>query len=281
MFSSTCKLTNHQIPFDTNTFLAIIKLSTFVDNYCFTSCMFEDLFKKIGFNSKEATIYTLLYQRGANPVSTLAKLSGIKRTSVYDILKTLLDRGLILNFRQGSTTYFVVDDIKKIYFDQKEKMDYAEKIVQALKSNPANAEGMQINYYKGKEGYSEMHEDALLNAPREIIGWMNMDNFYYGIDPKREEQWTRERYRKGIGARLMLQESPLTLRMKKEDAALNREIRIIPQGHYPFPSSCYIYENHINFFHTENDVFTGVRIKSSAFFELQKQVFEMCWKLLG
>ncbi len=242
--------------------------------------MLQDLFEKIGFTAKEATLYTLLYQRGPNPVSTLAKLSGILRTSTYDILKSLIEKGLIISFRQGATTYFAIDDVKKIYLEQKEKVQCAEKIVKELRSIPVSTEGAQINYYKGIEGFREMHEDTLLHPTKEIIGWLNIDNFYMGLDQKGENSWTRKRYQKGIKVRLLLQDSKRSRAMKKNDPELNREIRIIPQGSYPFQSSCYLYENYISLFHTENDLFTGIRIRSSAFYQLYRQAFEMCWNLL-
>lgn len=241
--------------------------------------MLPEMFQKIGFNAKEATLYTILYQRGPNPVSTLAKLSGIKRTTVYDILKNLIERGLILNFQQGGTSYFAIDDVQKLYFEQKEKALYAEKIVQELKSNPLNTESLQINYYKGQEGYRQMYEDILRHKPPEFVGWMNIDNFYSGIDLKREEEWTKERHQKGIKVRLIMQESPLSHSLKKEDAKINREIKIIPAKKFPFESSAFIYENHITFFNTTNEVFTGIRIQHPEFYRMQKEVFEMTWKL--
>ncbi len=242
--------------------------------------MLTELFEKIGFNEKEAAIYTALYQRGPNPVSTLAKLTGIKRTSVYDILKSLMERGFVLNFQQGVTSYFAIDDVEKIAHDQKEKVQYAEKIVKELKSKPLASEGMQINYYKGLEGYRQMYEDMLSQNPSEIIGWMYIDNFYIGIDPKREEQWTQERNKKGTKVRLILQDSKVAQSMKKASAKINREIKIIPKKSYPFESSCFIYQNYICFFHTTEKIFTGIRIHHPEFFTLQKEVFEMTWKLL-
>ena len=242
--------------------------------------MILELFQKIGFPSKEAEIYTVLYQRGPNPVSTLAKLSGIKRTSVYDILKNLLGRGLILSFQQGSTTYFAVDDVQKLYLDQKEKVQYAEKIVEELKLKSLPSEGMQINYYKGLGGYRQMHEDILVLKPKEIMGWVNIDKFYEGIDPKREEEWTQERYKKGIRVRLILQDSKTARGMKKQDPTVNREVKIMPPHQSSFESSCFIYQDYICFFHANKKTFTGIRIHHADFFQLQKQAFEMAWQLL-
>lgn len=239
------------------------------------------MFEKLGFSDKEAQVYEALYQRGANSVSTLANITGVKRTSVYDIAKELLARGLIITFQQGGTTYFAIDDVKKLYLDQKEKLHFAEKIIENLKSGGLSDNGMQVTYYKGQEGYREMYEDILRYSPKELLGIMNIDNFYIGIDEDREAQWTKERHQKGIKVRLILQDSKMAREMKQASSEINREIHIIPAKKFPFQSSSFIYENYVTFFHTSHDVFTGVRIQHPEFYRLQMQTFEMVWSFLG
>lgn len=238
------------------------------------------MFEKLGFSDKEAAVYEALYQRGANSVSTLASITGVKRTSVYDIAKELLGRGLIITFQQGGTTYFAIDDVKKLYLDQKEKLNFAEKIIENLKSGGLSDNGMQVTYYKGQEGYREMYEDILRYSPKELLGIMNIDNFYLGIDEEREAQWTKERHQKGIKVRLILQDSKIAREMKRVSPEINREIKIIPAKRFPFQSSSFIYENYVTFFHTSHDVFTGVRIQHPEFYRLQMETFEMVWSFL-
>lgn len=241
--------------------------------------MLYELFERIGFSQKEAAIYTILIQRGANSASTLAKLSGFNRASVYDLLKALMNRGLILSFQQGSTTYFAVDDARKLYLEQKEKLECAEKIINDLKSLPLASEILQVSYYKGKEGYREMYEDILRANPKELLGWLNLDNFYLGIDPKREAEWTKQRFQQGIKVRLTLQDSVLVRTFQQKNLKLNRETKIIPKGKYPFDSSSFIYENYITFFYANKNDFVGIRIAHPAFYSMIKMIFEMTWTL--
>lgn len=242
--------------------------------------MLPDLFEKIGFNSKEAAIYTLLYQRGPNPVSTLAKLSGIKRPSVYDILKSLMDRGLVSSFKQGTATYFAIDDVRKLAFEQKERLEYADKIVEQLKLNPSGAEAMQIFYYKGLEGYRQLYLDIFSADPDEILGVDDMDNFYIGIDKKSEDEWTQERYKRGIKVRMILQDSVISREMLKQSPEVNRQIKLLPKGKFVFHSSMFVYSDRVAFFHTKDNVFTGICIQHPEIYEQQKQIFELCWSLL-
>ena len=231
---------------------------------------------KLGFSQKEAMIYSTLYQRGPSPVSTLANLTKIKRTSVYDILNSLSNRGLIISFKQGTYTYFAIDDINKIFLEQKEKTNIANQLIQELKNSTNISTGFQINYYKGHEGFTEMHEDILKAKPDEILGFMNMEEFYKGLNPYRDDEWTKERTKAKIKARLILVDSKLAREMQKEDKKLNREIKLIPKNRAPFTTSCNIYKDHIVFFDSANEVI-GIRIHHPAFYQMQKQLFEIAW----
>lgn len=254
-------------------------VSIFVDKRINRLRMLTELFQHLGFSDKEAAIYTLLYQRGPNSVSVLSQLSKIKRTSVYDILKSLMARDLVMSFQQGSTTYFAIDDVQKLAFEQKERLNFATQLIAQLKQNTFHQEGMQINYYKGQEGYRQMYEDMLSCNPPDFQAWLNIENFNAGIDQKREDEWTLERVKKGITARLLIQDSKLSRAMQKDDKKLKRETRLIPAKAFPYDSSCVLYQDHITFFHTSEKIFSGIRIHHADMYALQKQIFEMTWSM--
>ena len=54
----------------------------------------------------------------------------------------------------------------------------------------------------------------------------------------------------------------------------------IKEGQYPFQTGCLFYEGYITPFDTTKDAI-GIRIYNPALFEMQKQMFEMCWDSLG
>jgi len=232
--------------------------------------------KKLGFSEKETDLYLTLHKIGPSAASTIARLTKIKRTSIYDILNSLIEKNLIISFKNGLTTYYAIDDVNKIFYQEKEKIAIAETLVKKLKESPKNFEGLQINYYKGVEGYREMYEDILRTRPDELLGWMHLDKFYEGIDPKREEQWTQERIKSGIKVRLLLQETNLTKNFQQLDKKSNRETRFINKK-FLFATTCLLYKNHIVLFDSSGEL-TCVRIHHPGFYEMQKKVFEMNWE---
>ena len=241
--------------------------------------MYKDELLALGFSEKEALIFLTLLRVGPSPASTLARLSNIKRTSMYDILNTLTDKNVIGNFKQGGTQYFYVDDLNKIVYSAKEKLDTAKTLIHELKNRPNLNAGISVHYYKGVEGFNEMYNEILEINPKELLGWMNLNLFYTMIDPKHEDEWTARRIKQGIKVRLILQESKLTQDFQKLDKRSNRETRFVP-GKFPFSTSCLMYSNYVTFFNPGKEVIV-VRIYNEELFQMQKQIFEMNWDYLG
>ncbi len=233
----------------------------------------------LGFSEKEAEVYLALNTYGPSPASTLARVTRIKRTSVYDALNSLIARNLVTSFKQGAYTYFVIDDVNKIMYVAKERVRLAEKVVKDLKIGQLQQSGVQISHIIGEEGYREMYEDILRAQPKELMVWINLDEFYKALDPVREEEWTKERIQKKIYTRLLMQDTPLAQKFQQKDADSCRQTILLPEERL-FHSNCFIYEGNVTFFDARDKI-TGIRIRHPRIFELQKQVFEMNWELFS
>ncbi len=238
----------------------------------------EDLID-LGFSEKEAQVFLTLVRLGPTAASTLSRLNNIKRTSVYDVLDSLIKKNLIGQFKQGMTQFYYIDDLNKLIYQEKYKLELAKDLVEDLKKQQGLSAGIQVNYYKGKEGYKELYNDILEARPKELTGWMNLDKFYAHIETDFEEKWTKERIRRGIKVRLILGQSKLTENFQGKDKKSNRETRFLPKGR-DFPTSCLMYNNFIAFFNP-NDEIIGIRILNADLFEMQKTIFEMNWDQLA
>lgn len=233
---------------------------------------------QLGLTEKEADIYLLLVRLGPSPATTLSRLSRIKRTSMYDVLHGLEKKHLITTFKQKGIAYYVVDDIKKLRQEQQERVSIANNLVETLKRQQGNFEGIHIQYYRGKAGYMEMYEDILESNPDELRGWMNLDEFYTAINKEFEADWTKKRIKKGIKVKLILQESELTREFQKMNPTSNRETVLLEPGQFPFSATCLLYSDYVTYFDPHGDI-SGVRIHSPNLAQLQNQLFEMTWQL--
>ncbi len=238
--------------------------------------MIDQQLSILGFSDKEIRVYKALLNYGPSPASTLARLTGIKRTSMYDILNSLIDKNLISPFKQGTYTYFAIGDLNKILINEKEKVNTAKSLIENLKTMQTGHNAMAVNYYVGREGYKEMYWDILKTDASEIMVWINLDNFYVILDNFFEDSWTGERLKKNITARLIMAKTPLAENFKTKDRFNKRETRLLDQKEFPFHTTCFLYKNHITLFDSGGNI-TGIRIRHPGFFELQKQMFEIAW----
>ncbi len=57
--------------------------------------MFNVNLTELGLSEKEALLYLLLLRNGPSPASSLAKRLQIKRVSLYSVLESLTERGMV------------------------------------------------------------------------------------------------------------------------------------------------------------------------------------------
>lgn len=238
--------------------------------------MLEKQLKILGYSDKEAKVYLTLNKIGASVASTLARLTGIKRTSIYDVLNSLLNKNVITSYSQGEYTYYIIDDLQKIFYQEKEKLSVAENLVKQLKDSQSQQLGIQIHHYKGATGFREMYEDILKSSNiKEVLIWVNYDHFLKVVNQKQDDEWTKKRTQKGIKARILMQTTQQGLNFQKDDSKFQRQTKLISQN-FPFNTTCILYKNYIALF-DPGEAMTGIRIYNPELFQMQKQIFEMNW----
>ena len=239
--------------------------------------MYKIYLYELGFSDKEAEVFQALNHYGPSAASTIARLTGIKRTSVYDAINTLISKKLISTYKNGSTTYYQIDDVNKMLYQERDKVRLAELAVNQLKQEQIYRHNVQVQHFQGMEGYREMYEDVLRIKPKELMIWIHLDEFYKAIDPVREEQWTKERIQKKIFTRLLMQDTALAREFQKHDKESCRQTIIIPEK-YMFRSNCF--EGFVTTFDAHENI-TGIRIQHPEIYNMHKQIFEMNWELFA
>lgn len=90
--------------------------------------MIHETLKKLGFSEKEAEIYLTILQQGKIAPADIAKLTKINRSTVYDVSKELLKKGVITEDLGSSVRYFIARPPGDLGFlTQKEEEALSEK----------------------------------------------------------------------------------------------------------------------------------------------------------
>ena len=93
-----------------------------------TNLVITEKLEKLGLNKKEAQIYLAALESGETNIEGLSKKSKIKRTTVYDIVESLKEKGLLSSTFSKKKKYIFANDPRKI----NEKLDEQKAIFRKL-----------------------------------------------------------------------------------------------------------------------------------------------------
>ncbi|MDD4353121.1 MAG: helix-turn-helix domain-containing protein [Candidatus Nanoarchaeia archaeon] len=124
----------------------------------------------IGLSINESKIYYALIKMGENKAGEISKKLGFNRTTTYDLLQKLIDKGLIAYSINSKTKYFKASNPQQLYNFIKEKEILVEQTLPFLKKEYNNSDSENnILLYKGYKGIKTVFEDIINSLkPKEI-----------------------------------------------------------------------------------------------------------------
>lgn len=248
--------------------------------------MFKKLFEDLGLSDNAHRVYLQLIENGTCSARMLAENLNIPRPSVYDNLKSLIQKGLVVERNEGNKKLFQVDDLKnlprllenKINSLQKEQNDL-EDIIPKLLSQTQAVEP-KIKFYSGVEGVRQVLNDMLWYKDIQTYALWPISEMVELLGKEYMADMNRKRIRQKLSTRgiwpedkrLDLKNHPF-LGVGKE---FYREIRIAPKG-MTWNMSYWVYADKVAFISSRKETF-GFVIHSRDFAEMIKAQFEVIWK---
>jgi len=132
--------------------------------------------RKLGLKEKEVRVYLAGLELGPNPVKKIADETKITRPTVYEIIKTLKDKGLFAEGKQKRKRYFTAQSPERILGIlriQKKEIEEKERefirIISTLEAKYSLKESGEIKTYKGKIGLKTLEEIISFSPVSEIF----------------------------------------------------------------------------------------------------------------
>ena len=193
----------------------------------------EHYLQKIGLTEKEARLYTAALQTGPAPLQQLVQASQLKRATVYDVIESLKNQGLMKTIAKGKRKVYVAEEPQNLFSLLKQKENVLTGIVGQLVALQNTAgEKPSVRIYQGTEGIQEIYND-LVSRRGNYIELLSKKM----PDPKLLDYWTTEhvqkRIKKGNFVRVIAPNIPFYQELKDKDKYALRETRLIQEDKIP------------------------------------------------
>jgi len=158
--------------------------------------------EKLGLNKKEASLYVALLELGESNLQGIADKANLKRTTIYDVLSSLKEKGLVSATKKGKRIYYYAENPKTIGIIFKEKLNRFNNVLPELLSiSNLIDKKPKIQFFEGTEGIKNIFRDTLEYDKSELLSWTSPEAIeYFDIDwlwneyvPQRLKRkiWTR------------------------------------------------------------------------------------------
>jgi HTH-type transcriptional regulator, sugar sensing transcriptional regulator len=236
----------------------------------------EEALKELGLNDREIKTYLALLRLGTSSVNKIARKATIIRTTAYDVLKALVEKGLASYVIKSGVKYYEAALPEKIIsiLDEKKKK-ILEVLLELNELRESVSEKPSVEIYEGKEGLKTILED-MLKTEENICGYtsvklMELLNFYF-------PNFITRRAKLKIKTRIIMEKSKETEDLKKTGSKEFREVRFIENAS-KFRLGHYIYGNKVAILIAKKEQPMGILIDNEDLAEQEKAVFEQVWKI--
>lgn len=245
--------------------------------------------KEFGLTETEAQLYAYLLPSRPQSYSALEIATALQlpRTSVYDNLLKLCERGFVQRVLRHKTLHFTANSVD--FFDvlvqaEKDKAARLGRIAEHIKvlasTSTAHRAETQVRYYHGEQGLMQVMWNTLA-AKGETIGYGSLGRFKV-LRPAFIQRLYDEFVRRQIRDRVIIRSTPQTMQYLSvlgSDAYRQtfREARVFPDTLH-VTGDVTIYNDIFSISHWEQEEMVAVEIQNYEFVKSQKSIFELLWR---
>jgi HTH-type transcriptional regulator, sugar sensing transcriptional regulator len=254
------------------------------------------ILKNFGLSEKEISVYLALIELGPSSVREISTKSQVNRGTTYDILKALINLGIVSYYNKESKQYFVAEEPEKLLSALDQKKEDLEEVRESIKENLPLLKTLfekqggkpVVKFYEGSKGVRQIFEDVLEEVTKQ------KDKYYYlysSATPEHRKNvygampdFSQKRIKKGVKVKI------ISLGEGGKLAGLDerKQMPVLPP---PFAKGRageglgatheIIYAGKIAHISIDkNNEPVGVVIQNQEIYNMQKMIFEFNWSKL-
>lgn len=237
---------------------------------------FGDVLQRLGFSEEEATLYVANTELGEAPASTIAKKTGMNRSTAYVYLKAMEQKGLVGSTEVNGTQLFYAKDPETVLKHAEQSVSELRKALPDFRAlnGRASAKQPRVQYFPGIEGIKTVLEDTL-SARETVLTFGDADIIVANL-AEYYNDYIRRRVTAGIRTRAVLNTGSVGKRFLDASHDELREVRLVPKT-FAMPNEIKIYDGKVAIM-SHKAPYGGILIHNRAIYKTQKSIFAMAWE---
>lgn len=244
-----------------------------------TNPLLESL-KDFGLAENEAKVYFAALSLGPSTIQKIAQSAEIKRTTTYDIVNTLKQKGLMNIHVKGFKKKYSAEAPEKLESILEERKLRFKSLLPEF-SALYNLQGGEsfLKYYEGLEAVKGIYEGLIkdIKPGEDYLVMSNQDN-WVKLDKEYFMDFLYRRAKLPIKIRMMFQDSEIARTWKKMERNFNSTVKILPKG-TDLKTNLVITPQRV-LIHQLSDPILGIVIENKSVIQMHKEMYEIIWKSL-
>ncbi len=233
---------------------------------------------KLGLSDRESKVYLSLLEWGESLASDVARKSELNRTTTYDILSNLLEKGLVTYIIKNNTRFYRPTEPEKILqlLQEKEKT-YESILPQLLHLYRPRTKNCIVEVFQGKEGIKTIFNDILITG-KPWAGYNTPGTGHKIMDETWTELFHRKRQNKKIELRVIyVKTKDAHIRANEMSKMKYTKIKFMKEK-YDSPASNWIYGDRVALIFWLREVPFAIRIIDKELADSYRNHFNVIWK---
>jgi predicted transcriptional regulator with HTH domain len=246
------------------------------------------LLNDVGLDDSEATVYMAALGVGSRPASVIARKARLKRGQTYNVLGSLIEKGIVQQVEKNGVKHFSCSSPKALVgmLETRER-ELAEKRIQLEQAIPEleklvnpNINQPRVRYYQGLDGLKTVYEGMLTEDVRDIYTITNLPhmNLFVNKDERVSftRSWTQKRHELGIYWWGICPRSPELDEQVRINPSKERKMKEFPGG---LDAELWIFGDKIALSTAKGEI-AGIVVENESIASLFRLCFLELWKQL-
>ena len=238
----------------------------------------KQLLSSLGLTGSQAAVFFAALELGECSMQELARKSGIKRTSIYNFIDDLKNRGLVIETRKKSKkVYSAVDPRQLLEIEKMRLMELERTLPELLAIQNKSRAKPRVMFYDNIDGIKEVYAD-MLKEGQEILAFEDLEHMNIALPKPFYEYFPAERAKRGILFRSILRDSAEARRITQNNRRLLRQSKFVTSSDWR--TEINIYGNKIALMSFRSKIPFCVLIEDQNIAETLRTIWNELWQNL-